>query len=156
LVWFDDETTLPLDLEITYAGGALELIDSEPSPSGTQQSNDLVSLNCKDSLSIEVELTLRTADDSFNEALVVRLSADRATQALFSTSFEGANSWSGTYLFDQANPSTYDTFTLKISGGMYRDQAPRGHIGAQGQFDSGSTSFVDGYEIAGWPSEEYL
>ena len=63
MIWLDDETSVPLDISVSYNGGAIELHDSEPAPD-TGGFGDIVS--CDDSLSIEVDLHFTSSDDSFD------------------------------------------------------------------------------------------
>ena len=151
MIWLDDETSIPVDLSITYNGGLIELIDNEPAP--TNSGAPVV--HCNDSIAIEVDVHFSTVDDSFNEDLTVHLTTDRIGQVLFSEVLEHSN-LGGTFQFDQVDPSTYDKFTMSIFGAIAQDGSTRGSIGASGEFESNGMYFVDSHPVSGWPVADYL
>jgi hypothetical protein len=152
MIWLDDETSVPLDISVSYNGGAIELYDSEPVPD-TGGFGDIVS--CDDSLSIEVDLHFTTNDDSFDESATLRLWAYNGVEASFWSTF-GEHDLDGTYLFDLADTSGYDEFNITISGVLYDDGSTRGWVSAAGGAAFGGGTFVDSYSISAWPTAEYL
>jgi hypothetical protein len=151
MLWIDDETSVPVDLTITYNGGLIELIDNEPLP--TNSGTDVV--QCTDSIAIEVDVHFSTADDSFNEDLTVHLTTDKIGQVVFSEVLDHTN-LGGTFQFDQVDPSTYDTFRMNLFGAIAQDGSTRGDISAAGQVEHNGVELVDGFGVGGWPVADYL
>lgn len=151
MLWMDDETSVPIDLSITYNGGLIELIDNEPAP--TNSGAPIV--HCNDSIAVEVDVHFSTVDDSFNEDLTVYLTTGSITQVVFSEVLEHSN-LGGTFQFDQVDPSTYDKFTMRLFGAIAQDGSTRGSVGASGEVESNGMSFVDSHPVSGWPAADYL
>jgi hypothetical protein len=152
LVWFEDETSVPFDLTISYLGGPIELIDQEPL-SSTGGPSDPIDVECTDSLSIEVELSFSTPDGTFNENTTTNLSVQSSDHSSFYLQYD-ANAFSGTYDFDQADPSTYSSLVIIIAGSIHDVGHSTGYIQARGEWESGSSAGLDSFNVATWPAEE--
>jgi len=147
LIWADDESYVPFDINVSYNGGPIELIDSEPVPStGGTDSN--IGVDCTDSLSIEVEISFATPDSTFNETATTNLSVQSADQANFYLQYD-EDSFAGTYVFDLADTSTYDTFGIVVTGSLEQYQST-GQIQGRGELESGASVLLDSYNIASW------
>lgn len=146
LFWADDESYVPFDINVSYNGGPIELIDSEPVPStgGT----DTIDVDCTDSLSIEVEISFATPDGTFNETATTNLSVQSADKANFYIQYD-EDSFAGSYVFDLADTSTYDTFGIVMTGSLEQYQST-GQIQGRGELESGASVLLDSYNIASW------
>jgi hypothetical protein len=151
MIWLDDETSVPVDLSITYNGGLIELIDNEPAP--TNSGAPIV--HCNDSIAIEVDINFITGDDAFNETLTVHLTTGSMSQVVFHEVLEHSN-LGGTFQFDQVDPSTYDKFTMRLFGAIAQDGSTRGNIGASGEVEFNGAYLVDSHPVSGWPVADYL
>ena len=149
MLWFVDDTTVPFELEVTYSGGTIELIDREPAPDAGEE------VYCQDSLSIEVELHFSTSDGAFNETLDLRLKADRASTATFDANL-AEDSWDGSYVFEQADTSEFDDFYFGLWGSIADDGNIRGGVSAQSFVEFDGASLVNSYSISSWPVNDDL
>jgi hypothetical protein len=147
LIWAVDESYVPFDINVSYNGGAIELIDQEPIPS-TGSNGSPAEIVCTDSLSIEVEISFSTPDGTFNETATTNLSVQSADQANFYLQYD-EDSFAGTYVFDLADTSTYDTFGIVVTGSLELYQST-GQIQGRGEWESGSVAGLDSYSIASW------
>jgi hypothetical protein len=151
MIWLDDESSVAVDLSITYNGGLIELLDNEPAP--TSSGDPIV--HCTDSIAIEVDINFVTGDDAFNEALTVHLTTDSMSRVSFYQVLEHSN-LGGTFQFDQVDPNAYDKFTMSLFGNIAQDGSTRGSVGASGEVEFNGVQLVDGIAISAWPAADYL
>ena len=149
MLWYVDDTTVPFELEVTYSGGVIELIDREPAPDAEEGTY------CQDSLSIEVELHFSTSDGAFNETLDLRLKTDRASKVTFDANL-AEGSLDGSYVFEQDDTSTFDEFYFGLWGSIADDGNIRGGVSAQGFVEFDGASLVNSYSISSWPVNDDL
>lgn len=148
---YADGSTTPATLSVSYSGGAIEYRDNEwmSAPGG---SDAAPALGCEDDLQIEVTVSFRTDDGTFDESWTTRLTATVATRATLYNDLAAAT---GTFdPADYAPPgSTYDSIRAHFDAAL-ESAGTTGTIDGQGEGTSGSgpegVAYAESFPIASW------
>ena len=150
-------TTGPIDLGLTYLGGAIVYIESEPNPDYPDDGLDDGLDECTDRLEIDMEIIVHTADGRLDEQFVATLTAVDATALSLYQTF-GPSGFSGTFSEDEVTfpDDNGEVNGFVISGTYTQDMPWTGSLGIEitgwlpGEDpDSGWIGFGP---IAVWPS----
>lgn len=143
------ETTVNIGL--TYDGGTITYVDSEPNPDNTL---DIVP-DCDDRLEIEFDVTFSTADGRFDEAFVTTAVATEPGALSFRQSF-GPHGFSGTFSSDEVTFADENGSVegFELGGAFSLDEPPTGTLAIEVLVDgNGPDGGFAGFGIiASWPS----
>ncbi|MEX1365325.1 MAG: hypothetical protein AB1Z98_19510 [Nannocystaceae bacterium] len=149
-------TTTQLDLGLSYSGGEIRFVDTEPNPDYPNDGKEIEN-DCSDWLEIDMELSFTTLDARFDEQLSIVGVATVADELSFIYDVE-PDGFMGTFssaevTFPEAN-GTVDMFSLR--GQFTAGEDPTGGLWIEiTQWLPGGDpgdAFVGFGIIAGWPS----
>lgn len=146
-------TTTQLNLGLTYVGGEILYIESEPNP---DWEGGEIGLDCEDRIEMEMELIVQTLDGRFDETFTAVTTATTADALTFMHWFDPYG-FGGTFSADEVSfpedNGTVDRFALR--GLFTASDSPTGGLWievTQWLPDNPETAFTGFGIIAGWPS----
>jgi hypothetical protein len=144
------ETTL--DIGLSYLGGPIAYVDSEPNP---DYPNEIV-VDCEDRLEIEVEIVFRTADGRFDEQFLTTATATTPDVLTFRQPFD-PDAFQGTFSSAEVSFGDDDGVVegFDLGGQFTADADPSGTLAIEivVNIGDGPDGGFAGYGIiASWPA----